>query len=204
MEEGVILSLHDEHHGSVSGWGIHGAKGHDSVAMLRTIRANKGELFLILLMDSNLMEASFAVETNEVQSAMGVTKVVKGIIAVGNGVFEWAGNGIEGVVVDAKMPDEVGNVMDVFLVGFGGKNDFGTPGASARVNPSLVEEVINVGLHDWFFVDAIVGLAACNGLGCTSIDTKLEAMDRTTNTGGIKAVPIVMDDRGEFSTHCWE
>ena len=45
--------------------------------MLQTIRANKGELFLILLMDSNLMEASFAVETNEVQSAMGVAEVVK-------------------------------------------------------------------------------------------------------------------------------
>ena len=87
-EEGVILSLHDEHHGSVSGWGIHGAKGHDGVAMLQTIRANKGELFLILLMDSNLMEASFAVKTNEVQSAMGVAKVVKGVIAAGNGVFE--------------------------------------------------------------------------------------------------------------------
>ena len=63
--------------------------------MLQTIRANKGELFLILLMDSNLMEASFAVETNEVQSAMGVAEVVKGIIAAGNGVFEWVGNGIE-------------------------------------------------------------------------------------------------------------
>ena len=172
--------------------------------MLRTIRANKGELFLILLMDSNLMEASFAVETNEVQSAMGVAKVVKGVITVGNGVFEWVGNGIEGAVVDAKMPDEVGNVMDVFLVGFGGKNDFGTPGASTRVNPSLVEEVINVGLHDWFFVDAIVGLAACNRLGCTGIDAKLEAVDRVMNAGGIKAVPIVLDDRGEFSMHCWE
>ena len=138
MEEGVIFSLHDEHHGSVSGWGIHGAKGHDSVAMLRTIRANKGDLFLILLMGSNLMEASVAVETNEVQNAMGVTEVVKGIIAVGNGVFKWVDNSVEGVVVDAKMPDEVGNVMDVFLVGFGGKNDFGTPGASTRANPSLV------------------------------------------------------------------
>ena len=141
------------------------------------------------------MEASFAVETNEVQSAMGVTKVVKGIIAVGNGVFKWVGNGIEGVVVDAKMPDKVGNVMDVFLVGFWGKNDFGTPGASARANPSLVEEVINVGLHDWFFVDAIVGLVACD---------KLEAADRMTNASSIKAVPIVIDDRGEFGMHCWE
>ena len=199
MEEGVILSLHDEHHGGVSGWGVHGAKGHDGVAMLRTVRANKGELFLILLTDSNLMEASFAVKTNEVQSAMGVAEVVKGIVAAGNGVFEWAGNGIEGVVVDAKMPDEVSNVMDVFLVGFGGKNDFGTPGASTRANPSLVEEVINVGLHDWFFMDAIVGLAACNGLGCTSVDAKLEA-----NASGVKAVPIVLDDRGEFGMHCWE
>ena len=150
------------------------------------------------------MEAGFAVETNEVQSAMGVTEVVKGIIAVGNGVFKWVDNSVEGVVVDAKMPDEVGNVMDVFLVGFGGKNDFGTPGASTRVNPSLVEEVINVGLHDWFFVDAIVGLAACNGLACTSINAKLEAADRVTNAGSVKAVPIVLDDRGEFGMHCWE
>ena len=110
------------------------------------------------------------------------------------------GNGIEGVVVDAKMPDEVGNVMDVFLVGFGGKNDFGTPGASTRVNPSLVEEVINVGLHDWFFVDAVVGLVACDGLGCISIDAKLEAMDRTMNAGSVKAVPIVLDD-GVSSAH---
>ena len=172
--------------------------------MLQTIRANKGELFLILLMDSNLMEASFAVKTNEVQSAVGVTEVVKGIVTVGNGVFEWVGNGIEGAVVDAKMPDEVGNVMDVFLVGFGGKNDFGTPGASARANPSLVEEVINVGLHDWFFVDAIVGLVACNGLGCTGIDAKLKAADKVMNAGGIKAVPIVLDDRGEFGMHCRE
>ena len=172
--------------------------------MLRTARANKGELFLILLMDSNLMEASFAVETNEVQSAVGVAKVVKGIIAAGNGVFKWVGNGIEGVVVDAKLPDEVGNVMDVFLVGFGGKNDFGTPGTSARLDPSLVEEVINVGLHDWFFVDAIVGLVACDRLGCTSVNAKLEAADRATNDSSIKAAPIVLDDRGEFSTHCQE
>ena len=115
-----------------------------------------------------------------------------------------AGNGIEGVVVDTKMPDEVGNVMDVFLVGFGGKNDFGTPGASPRANPSLVEEVINVGLHDWFFMDAVVGLVACNRLGSTGIDTKLKAADRAMNTSSIKAVPIVLDDRGEFGMHCRE
>ena len=170
MEEGVILSLHDEHHGSVSGWGIHGAKGHDGVAMLRTIRANKGELFLILLMDSNLMEASFAVETNEVQSAMGVTKVVKGIVTVGNGVFKGKGDGIEQLVVDTEAPDEVSDVLNVLLVGFGGKDNLGAPGASTRVNPSLVKQVINVGLHNWFFMYAIVGLAVCDRLGCAGID----------------------------------
>ena len=65
----------------------------------------------------------------------------------------------------------------------------------------MVEEVINVGLHNWFFMYAIVGMAACNGLGCTSINAKLETMDRVVNTGSIKAVPIVLDDGGEFGMY---
>ena len=128
-------------------------------------------------MDGNLVKASLAVEANEVQSAMGVTKVVEGIIAMGNGVFKGKGDGIEQSVVDTEAPDEVGDVLNVLLVGFGGKDNLGAPGASTRANPSLVEEVINVGLHDWFFMDAIVGLAACDGLGCTGVIAKLEAVD---------------------------
>ena len=92
------------------------------------------------------------------------------------------------------MPDEVSDVLNVLLVGFGGKDNLGAPGASTRVNPSLVKQVINVGLHNWFFMYAIVGLVACNGLGCTSINAKLETADRVANTGSIKAVPIVLDD----------
>ena len=136
-------------------------------------------------MNCNLVKAGLAVETNEVQSAMGVAKVVKGIVTSGDGVFKGEGD------------------RNVLLVGFGGKDDLGAPGASAGANPSLVEEVINVGLHNWFFMYAIVGLAACNGLGCTSINAKLETMDRVVNTGSIKAVPIVLDDGGEFGTYCW-
>ena len=113
------------------------------------------------------------------------------------------GDGIEQLVVDTEAPDEVSNVLNVLLVGFGGKDNLGAPGASTRANPSLVKQVINVGLHNWFFMYAIVGLAACNGLGCTGINAKLEATDRAANTGSIKAVPIVLDDRGEFSAYRW-
>ena len=152
-------------------------------------------------MDGNLVKASLAVEANEVHSAMGVTNVVKGIIAMGNGVFKGKGDGVEQSVVDTEAPDEVGDVLNVLLVGFGGKDNLGAPGASTRVNPSLVKQVINVGLHNWFFMYAIVGLAACDGLGCTSINAKLETANRAMNTSSIKAVPIVLDDRGEFSTY---
>ena len=99
---------------------------------------------------------------------------------------------------------ESGVCVCVWGGGGWGKDNFGALGASARAGPTMVEKVINVGLHDWFFVDAIVGLVACNRLGCTGIDAKLEAADRLMNAGGIKAVPIVLDDRGEFSMHCRE
>ena len=39
----------------------------------------------------------------------------------------------------------------MLLVGFGGKDNFGALGASARAGPSLVEKVVNVGLHNCFF-----------------------------------------------------
>ena len=116
------------------------------------------------------MKASLAVEANEVQSAMGVAEVVKGIITTGNGVFKGKGDGIEQSLVDTEVPDEVGDVLNVLLVGFGGKDNLGAPGASTRANPSLVKQVINVGLHNWFFMYAIVGLVVCDRLGCTSID----------------------------------
>ena len=153
-------------------------------------------------MDGNLVKASLAVKANEVQSAMGVAKVVKGIITMGNGVFKGKGDGIEQLVVDTEAPDEVSNVLNVLLVGFGGKDNLGAPGASTRVNPSLVKQVVNVGLHNWFFMYAIVGLVACDRLGCTGINAKLETADRAVNTGSIKAVPIVLDDGGEFGMYC--
>ena len=149
------------------------------------------------------MKAGLAVEANEVQSAMGVAKVVEGIVTMGNGVFKGKGDGVEWSVVDTEAPDEVGDVLNVLLVGFGGKDNLGAPGASTRANPSLVKQVINVGLHNWFFMYAIVGLAACDGLGCTGINAKLETADRVANTSSVKAVPIVLDDGDEFSAYHW-
>ena len=34
----------------------------------------------------------------------------------------------------------------------------------------MVEKVINVGLHNWYFMYAVVGLVVCDRLGCASID----------------------------------
>jgi hypothetical protein len=90
------------------------------------------------------------------------------------------------------------NVSNMFLMGFGYKNNGGTPGAIAGSDPSIMKEGLDVGHNDSTFVRAVMRLPAANGWGSTSVNTKFETKDVVADTHGIKAIQVIMDDGNDF------
>jgi hypothetical protein len=66
------------------------------------------------------------------------------------------------------------------------------------VNPFVVEQDFNLFHDDLPFMGPIMRFAATDGGRGTSVDAKFKTEDRETNAGGIKAIPVVFDDRDNF------
>ena len=126
-------------------------------------------------------------------------KVVNGLVAAGDGEAVRQGDSIEPSVVDTESPDEVGNVLNVFLVWLGGQNDRGEPPTEVGedTDPVHVQEGFQLLFHDDGLMDAVPGRPTGNGGGGASVDAELKVQDRSIDTGGSKGVPIGLDDAGE-------
>ena len=93
-------------------------KGHDSPGQLSRVGASEGELLLGRFRDANLVVSRRGVH----EPAKGAAKVnAHSLVAARDWVGNDSGNGIQSNVTDAESPDEVINVSNVLLVGFGGK-----------------------------------------------------------------------------------
>jgi len=186
-------NLHD---GGVDGGGVEWAKGHNDIAVLLEVGPVEGSLFLIWAVHGNLVVAGFGVKADEEKtSTFTVVKIVKGVVAAWDRVKEGSGDTVQGAKVDAKAPNKVVDVVNVFLVWFGSEEAFGKPRTTKELTDmAVVEQGIDVFLNNWGFVDAVSGLLAFDGLGCTGVDAKFEAKHGSRGAFGVESVPVGLDD----------
>jgi hypothetical protein len=137
-KKGIPLVFHELGHGGVNGGSVFGAKGHDSITVLMQVGPDKGELFLMVGVDGDLVKTGFTVNTDEGELAHGVAKVVKGGVAAWDGVFECFGDGVEWAIINAETPNELGDISDVFLMRFGCEDNFRAPRTATFTNPRVV------------------------------------------------------------------
>ena len=114
------FTFEDPHHTSVKGRGVTRSEWHDTETVLVVVRGKESELLLIAFANSNLMVAGFVIEGNKEETAGRVAKVVDGIVAPRNGIFERQGDLIQTTIGDTHTPDEVEDICNVFLMRLGG------------------------------------------------------------------------------------
>ena len=197
-EQSVVFRLHQFHHSSVYGGRVLGAEGHNGVAVFLVVRPDKGEFLLVLGPNADLVVTGLTVDADEEQGSFGVPEVVQCIIATRYRVVESLGDGIERPVIYAKTPDEVADVGNVFLVWFRCKDYFGAPTSTTWPDPSFMEKVVDVLLHNPSFVDSIVRWLAADRLGGSCVEPKVEAANRAVYSFFEETVPVILDDRSEF------
>jgi hypothetical protein len=87
------------------------------------------------------------------------------------------------------MPYKVLDVGNVFLVGFGSKDNEGAPWTAAFINPVIVEQGDDVVHDDVGFVRAVVGFWTADWIGGAGVDAELEAQDRVPSAVLVETVP---------------
>ena len=191
--------LHQEHEGAVAGWSIEGPKGHDIEGVEDVPGGTEAELLSVTESDGDLVEAGFGINTDPEEVAGARGKVVNGLVAAGNGEAVGQGDSIEPSVVDAEPPDEVGNVLDVFLVWLGSQNNWGEPPTEVRedTDPVHVQEGFQLLFHDDRLMDTIPGRSAGHRSGGASVDAELKVKDRSVDASGGEGIPIGLDDPRE-------
>jgi hypothetical protein len=81
---------------------------------------------------------------------------------------------VQFAIGDAHAPDEVGDICDLFLVRFGGKDDGGSPGPFAWVDPTIIEENIDLIHDDFTFMRSVVRFSAADWGGTTGVDGEVK------------------------------
>ena len=135
-----------------------------------------------------------SMETDEPKTAEPITKVVDGVVAARNWVFEREGDCIQLAVGDTHTPDEVLDISDVFLMGLGGKDNKGTPRAFALVNPIIVEQRVDLFHDDNGLVPSIVGLRAADRVGGASVNAEFKSQDGVVSAVFIETIPMLLND----------
>jgi hypothetical protein len=107
------MDHHDEGSGAI-GW----AKGHDGICPLDCIGPLESKFLLRFGRDGQLMIAHDGIVEPHPKT---LKCIFNSIVAVGDWVGNKAGYLIQRDKVDAKAPDKVLDVSDVFLMGLGGK-----------------------------------------------------------------------------------
>jgi hypothetical protein len=81
MVEGIPFVLEETHHGGIEDGGIAWTKGHyDTECVFLVIGSKKCKLFMVILLDCDLVVASLVVETDEKEVTSRVTKVFNDIV----------------------------------------------------------------------------------------------------------------------------
>lgn len=125
--------------GGIDGGGVEGAEGHDDVAIFVEVRAIECGFFLVGSVDGDLVISGFGVVADEMEmTAFAIVEAVEGIVTAGDRVKKGFGDGVQWSIIDTPAPDEVVNVVNMFLMRFRGKESFRKPCAAEKWADVLV------------------------------------------------------------------
>jgi hypothetical protein len=101
------------------------------------------------------------------------------------------GDLVQGNIVDAKAPDKVFDIVNMFLMGLGGKEGFEKPLAIMDLtNLSHLCEGGDALSHDWDFPGAVMNLLNGNWGCASSVNDTLVVSDRNKGVTLIKHTPV--------------
>ena len=126
-EEGLPFLPKEEHESGVASGSVDRSEGHNVEGVQLAVGACEAEFVAVRVADADLVETGFGVDADPIEAAGARSEVVNSLVTAGDGKVVDEGDGVEAAVGDAETPDEVGNVGDVFLMGFGGEDDHGEP-----------------------------------------------------------------------------
>ncbi len=163
--------------GYEGGWTVDWPKRHNIICPLRSIWAGKDQLFLRTLSNAKLMIALWCVP-HSVPEGRAEGEVDCGV-ATGDDVCVYSCDLIERDVIDAKSPDEVINIGDMFLMGFWGKESLELPLAVMDLaNVTKHFKGSDAFAHDWNLPWTIMYLLDRDGSCCTRINDTAVVLDR--------------------------
>jgi len=88
MEQGIPFVLKHTHHRSVKGRAISRPERHDSEGIRFVVRTKERQFWLVFGLDKNLVIPCFVVQTDKIERAGRVAKVIDCIITSRNRVFK--------------------------------------------------------------------------------------------------------------------
>ena len=141
-EQSLPFLAHEEHEDSIAGRGVNRPKRHDVEGVEGAIGTCKCKFLPVGPTDANLVETRFGVNTDPIQASGTRGKVVNGFVAAWDRKTVHKCNRVEAAVGDTEAPDEVFDILYVFLMGFWGKDNHGEPAGEARkgADPSCVKK----------------------------------------------------------------
>jgi len=87
-------------------------------------------------------------------------------------------------------------------MGLRGQDNHRTPGTAVPLlNPLFAEQGPNMFVHDAALKYTIPGLTTTRRLRAPGGNTELEAENRSGNTGGVEAIPVLMNQLNKASSH---
>lgn len=86
------FAFEDSHHACVKSWCIAGSKRHDAEAPFVAVGCEESKLFLIFGTNHDLMVSSLIVESDEKETASGVSEIVDSVVATRNRILERQGD----------------------------------------------------------------------------------------------------------------
>ena len=188
--------------GNEGGWAVNRPEWHNIVSPLRSVWAGEGHLFLRTLSNANLMIALWSVP-HPVPEGRAEGEVDCGV-TTGDDVCDYLCDLIERDVIDAKSPNEVFDVGDMFLMRFQGKGSLELPLA--------VMDLVNVAkrfkggdafAHDRNLPWAIMNLLDRNGSCCTCIDDTAVVLDRDELAFVVKDRPVFLNEAVDRHLERW-
>ena len=188
------FAFENAHHTSVERRSIAGSKRHDAKTILIVVRGEEGELFLIMVADSNLVVSGFVIKGDEEEAACRIAEIINSIVASGDRVLKRQGNLVQTTIRDAHAPNEIDDIHNVFLVRFGGKDNGRAPRPETFPDPAVGFEDVNVGHDDLTLVRSVVGFLAADRRRGASVDSKFEIENRKLDACAVEAVPVRLND----------
>ncbi len=188
--------------GCEGGWAVDWPKWHNIICPLRSIWAGKGQLFLRTLSDANLMIALWCIP-HPVPEGRTKGEVDCGV-TTGDDVCVYWCDLIERDVIDAKSPDKVINIGDMFLMGFRGKESLELPlTVMDLANVTKRFKGGNAFAHDWNLPLTIMYLLEGDGSCCTRINDTAVVLDRDKLAFVVKDRPVFLNEAIDCCLERW-